>query len=411
MPYLDFNATAPLHPAARQAWLEAVDRAWHNPSSLFPEAAVARQLFEEARERLADRIGCDPERIVFTSGATEANNALARHVGRTAGPRTRAVLSAIEHPCVAEAFAAALPGRILEADVVGTGAVDPGAVDAAIAAGSVACVSVMAASNETGVIQPWEEIAAACRRHGVPFHTDAAQWFGKLPAAALARCDWITGSGHKFGGPKGVGFLVVPGDDAANPSARRFQGDRGGPQESGRRAGTEDVAAVAAMVAALEAADERVGEAADRGSFRDAAERRLREHLPQAIVIGAAAARLWNTLAVLLPGCDTRKIVARLGRAGVAASTGSACSSGAGSTARSLAAIGGDRLGIDPSTPVGMVRLSAGWDTTPEEWTIAIDALVAAVRNPAEPPPRVSLNPLPAASGHEPPRPAPAPRR
>jgi cysteine sulfinate desulfinase/cysteine desulfurase-like protein len=262
MPYLDFNATAPLHPAARQAWLEAADRAWHNPSSLYPEAAVARQLFEEARERLADMIGCDPGRIVFTSGATEANNALARHVGRTAGPRARAVLSAIEHPCVAEAFAAALPGRILEADVDGTGAVQPGAVDAAIAAGSVACVSVMAASNETGVIQPWEDIAAACRRRGVPFHTDAAQWFGKLPAAALSRCDWITGSGHKFGGPKGVGFLVVPEDDTANPSARGFQGDRGGPQESGRRAGTENVAAIAAMVAALEAADARVGEAA-----------------------------------------------------------------------------------------------------------------------------------------------------
>jgi cysteine desulfurase len=253
----------------------------------------------------------------------------------------------------------------------------------------------MAASNEIGVIQPWDEIAAACRRRGVPFHTDAAQWFGKLPAASLSRCDWITGSGHKFGGPKGVGFLIVPEGDASAPTSRSFHGDRGGPQERGRRAGTENVAAIAAMVAALEAAEARTGEAAVRAAIRDAAERRLREHLPQAIVIGAAAPRLWNTLAVYLAGFDAKKIVARLGRAGVAASTGSACAAGAGSTARSLAAIGADRLGIDPAAPGGMVRLSAGWDTTAAEWTLAIDALIAAVRDAGEPPPQVPLRPLP----------------
>jgi cysteine desulfurase len=399
VPYLDFNATAPLHPAARQAWLEAADRAWHNPSSLFPEATVARQLLDDARDRLADLLDCGPERIVFTAGATEANNAFARHVGRTADPRSQAVLSAIEHPCVADAFAASMPGRIVEVGVDGNGVVTANAIDDAIgtalAAGPVACVSVMAASNEIGVIQPWDEIAAACRRRGVPFHTDAAQWFGKLPAASLSRCDWITGSGHKFGGPKGVGFLIVPEGDASAPTSRSFHGDRGGPQERGRRAGTENVAAIAAMVAALEAAEARTGEAAVRAAIRDAAERRLREHLPQAIVIGAAAPRLWNTLAVYLAGFDAKKIVARLGRAGVAASTGSACAAGAGSTARSLAAIGADRLGIDPAAPGGMVRLSAGWDTTAAEWTLAIDALIAAVRDAAEPPPRVPLRPLP----------------
>ena len=412
MPYLDFNATAPLHPAARQAWLDAVDRAWHNPSSLFPEAAVAHDLLEDARDRLADLLDCGPEQIVFTAGATEANNAFARHVGRSAGARSRAVLSPLEHPCVADAFAASLPGRVVEAAVDGDGVMTAAAVDAAIgaalAAGPVACVSVMAASNETGAIQPCVEIASLCQRRGLPFHTDAAQWFGKLPAAGLPRYGWITGSGHKFGGPKGVGFLVVPEDDRPLPP---FQGDRGGPQERGRRAGTENVAAIAAMVAALEAAETRTCEAADRAAIRDAAEQRLLEHLPRAIVIGAAAPRLWNTLAVFLPGCDAKKIVARLGRAGVAASTGSACSAGAGSTARAVAAIGAERLGLDPADIGGMVRLSSGWDTTAAEWTLAVDAVVAAVRDAAQPPPQVSLSGLPGGPHPEPRQPAPAPPR
>ncbi len=377
MPYFDFNATAPLHPAAREAWLDATARAWQNPSGLYAEAAAARHILDDCRERLATLIGCVPDRIVFTGGATAANNALARHVGGTSADTATAVMSAIEHPCVAEAFAAAMPGRVAALPVDRHGVVSLSAVEEVLGSrrppGGIAVVSVLAASNESGTIQPWQEIASLCRRHGVPFHTDAAQWLGKMPGRDLGACDWVTGSGHKFGGPKGVGFIVQPELETA------FHGDRGGPQEGGRHAGTEDVASIAAMVSVLEIR-ERTGDEQRHGlaAARDAAARRLQELVPAAVVIGAGAPRLWNTLAVLIPGADGKKIVARLSRTGIQASTGSACSAGAGATARVLTAIGTAAGGPQPADRNGMVRLSGGWGTTPEEWLDAVEGIAAA---------------------------------
>ncbi|MFM8733777.1 MAG: cysteine desulfurase family protein [Pirellulales bacterium] len=388
MIYLDCNATSPLHPAARKAWLEAVDRTWHNPSGLYAAATAARDLLDECRERLAAILDCDPARVVFAAGATAAANAIARHVGATTAPGTRAIISAIEHPCVAESFHAALPGRIVEIPVDRHGVVTVDAVETLLNAQAQppAIVSVMAASNESGTIQPWRAIATGCRRRGIPFHTDAAQWIGKLPARGLGACDWVTGSGHKFGGPKGAGFLVVPGGSTA------FRGDRGGPQEHGRHAGTEDVASIAAMVAALEARDaEIVGRIDSWQASRDAAERKLLAALPGAIVLGAGAPRLWNTLAVVIPGADGRKLVARLNRLGIAASTGSACSTGADAASRILTAIGSEALGLVDGDLRGMVRLSGGWDTTPDEWLAAAEAVATAVHARGDGLPRVPL--------------------
>ena len=367
MPYLDFNATAPLHPEARQTWLDVNDRSWHNPSGLYAEATIARDILDDARERLADLLGCSPERIVFTGGATAAGNAVARHVATTMAADQTVAISAIEHPCVRDPFLTTLPGRIVELPVDRHGVTRLDDVERMLQAGKTAFMSVMAASNETGAIQPWQDIAAVCRRHGVAFHTDAAQWLGKLSAAGIGACDWVTGSGHKFGGPKGVGFLVVA------EAAAGFHGDRGGPQERGRWAGTENVAGIAAMVAALEACSRNTDETrALRAADRDAAERRLLAEIPGAFVVSGGATRLWNTLAIVIPGSDGKKLVARLGRAGVAASTGSACSTGTDSIPRMLAAIG--------ETSHGMVRLSGGWQTTAAEWNTAVDALIAAAR-------------------------------
>lgn len=376
--YLDHNAAAPPHPAAIEVWLDAVGRLWHNPSSLTPAGTRAREAIEGARETLADILGCDPGRIVFTAGATESANALARHVGamasRSEDRRPLALLSPIEHPSVADAFAAHLGERVRSTGCDEHGVVRPETVamlldDARVAGDRVGLVSVMAASNESGVLEPWPEIARICRNLGVPFHTDATQWLGRLPAGGIGACDWVTASGHKCGAPKGVGFLVVP-------EGQRLRAAHGGPQEGGRRAGTEDTAGILALVAAIGLRDAQA--AADRGeraAFRDAAERRLHERLPWALVVGANAPRLWNTLAILLPGRDARRIVAQLAAAGVAASTGSACSSGAGSTPSILAAIGADRLGVTADDLRGMIRLSAGWETTGEDWLSAIDIL------------------------------------
>jgi len=371
--YLDANATTPLHPAARAAWLDAVGSAWHNPSGLYAPATAARDLLESCRDRLAGLLDCEPARVVFTGGATAAANAMARHVGRFADSGAAALAFGGEHPCVADPLHEALAGRVEEIPCDVEGVVRLDALASRIASGRPPVfVTVMAASNESGVLQPWRDALSLCRRHGVPFHADAAQWLGKHSASGLGACDWVTGSGHKFGAPKGIGFLVVPEHGPA------FHGDRGGPQERGRHAGTEDVAAVAALVAALEAREVEPTEA--HRAARDAAEARLRDRLPEAVIVSGGAPRLWNTLAVIVPGADARKLVARLAASGIAASTGSACSAGAGSTPRIIAAIGASRLGLSATDARGFVRFSASWETTPSDWITAIDALAEAVR-------------------------------
>ncbi len=388
MAYFDHNATAPLCPEARAAWLDAAGSFAHNPSGLHAGATRARDLLERCRDSLAGLLGCDDvRRIVFTSGATAANNLLARHLARTSPAGAFVVLSPLEHPSVDASFRAAFPGRVVEADVDRDGVVGAAALASvleSLAGADVAGVSVMAASNESGVLEPWDSLARECRDRGVAFHTDAAQWLGKLPAAGLAACDWVTGSGHKFGGPRGVGFLLVP-------EGGGFRGDLGGPQEGGRHAGTENLPGIAGMVAALEARERDMAGTVARGtSLRDAAIGALRRTLPGATVVSGGADRLWNTLAVLVPGADSRKLVAALDRAGIEASSGSACSAGAASASRVVAAIG-PRLGLAPGAPIGMVRLSSGPETGEAEWLAAISALGAAAGGGA-PPPRVELH-------------------
>jgi len=375
VPYLDHNATAPLHPAARAAWLEAADRFWANPSSLYGQATAARDLLADCRERLADLLGgSDPGRVVFTAGATAANNLFARCLSTSAPSDAVALLSPLEHPAVDASIRDAFPGRVSEIGVDAEGVVTTESLVSALDAHggrAIAVVSVMAASNESGVLQPWPELASLCRSRSIPFHTDAAQWLGKLPAAGLAACDWVTGTGHKFGGPRGVGFLLVP-------ASTRFRGDLGGPQEQGQHAGTENLPGIAGMVAALETREHGLVDVAIRGAaLRDAGIALLHARLPAARVVSGNAERLWNTLAILIPGADSRKLVAALDRAGIEASTGAACSSGAASAARVVAAIA-PSLGLAPGTPAGMVRFSAGPETTAADWTTAIDALAAA---------------------------------
>ncbi|MEN3939984.1 cysteine desulfurase family protein [Prosthecobacter sp. SYSU 5D2] len=357
--YFDHNATTPLHPAAREAWLQASDRHWHNASSLYREAGLTSQALEAAREALGDLLGVEPERVVFTSGATESNNALFAGLSKCLPPDAVVAISAIEHPSVREAARAWLGrGRVLEIPVDPQGIVQPAILKALILQHGPALVSVMAANNESGVLQPWPELRELCRENGVHFHTDAAQWMGKLPAEALGTCNYITGSAHKFGGPKGTGFLVLA------DAAESFPLLLGGPQEHGHRAGTENYPGIAAMLAALKAANQNLGETSLKQSrYRDAFAAQMKQTFPGLRIISAGAPRLWNTVLMVMPRHDNLKWLTRLTRRGFAISTGSACSSGKEGSSVVVQALGASWEELKR-----VVRVSGGWDTSETDW-------------------------------------------
>jgi cysteine desulfurase len=364
--YFDFNATTPMSATALATWKEAAEEHWQNPSSLYREAGYAKQGLEDAREDLADLLGIDtPERVVFTSGATEANNAILRFLSRSTGGKV--AFSAIEHPCV-EASVSEFCGKDRSVEIPvdpESGVVDLDAVESCLRSGGISAVSIMAANNETGVLQPWREVAALCREQEIPFHSDAAQWIGKMPSVGLGECDWLTGSGHKFGGGKGVGFLVMPEE-----GAEEFHAAVGGPQEEGRRAGTENLPAILAMVAALEEMSE-LDFGKERAKGRDRFEDRVKAELGIR-VIGESGARLWNTSMILLPREKNLKWLTRLSGLGFAVSTGSACSAGKGNPSRVMAA-----MGLDFDEMGRVLRLSGGWETTVEDWDALAGALVS----------------------------------
>jgi cysteine desulfurase len=228
-------------------------------------------------------------------------------------------------------------------------------------------VGVMAANNETGVIQPWREIHSICHAYEVPFFTDAVQFIGKMPLKGLGECDYVSGAAHKFGGPRGVGFLKIPHRKSITPLLH------GGKQERGFRAGTENVAIIAAMLAALEVREKQISRSEHllRKVWRDNFERELLRALPGASIIGANVPRLWNTVSALMPEGDRKhQWVVLLDKAGFAVSTGSACTTGKEEPSHVLAA-----MGVKPAQAVRVVRFSGGWETTEADW----DALVKGV--------------------------------
>lgn len=363
--YFDYNATTPVLPEALEAMHGASCDHWHNASSLYREGAEVSRLLDDAREDIADRLGCDePERVLFTSGATEANNAVLAQAAREEGA---VAISAVEHPSLLDPANTLLEGRLSELPVDPQGILDLNALRTWLTeTPNPSLVSVMAANNETGALQPWEEARDLCRERKVAFHCDAAQLIGKGPVADLGRCDFVTGSAHKFGGPKGVGFLLIPEDS-------NFVSLLGGPQQFGHRAGTENYPGVAGMLCAWEESDKKLpGCTARIASDRDWAEERLTELLPGMKIVSAQAPRLWNTSLFILPEFDNRRWLSRLNRLGYAVSTGSACSSGKENPSRVLLATGYDFDAMSRT-----IRLSAGWDTTREDWEGLVGAMVA----------------------------------
>ena len=304
--YLDANATEPLRPEARLAAFAAMDLLG-NPSSVHADGRAARRVLEEARARVAARFEGAARDVVFTSGGTEANAMAIASLRRG----RRVLAGATEHPAVLRAAEGARPLPVL-----GDGTLDLEALEKALAGGAPALVCLMVANNETGVIHPVDRAAAVCRRHGAWLHLDAVQAAGRIPLHfAESGAESMAVSGHKMGGPKGAGALLLrPGLDLLPLIA-------GGGQERGRRGGTEALPAIAGMGAAAEAADP--ADAARLAGLRDVIEEAL--GLP---VAGAGAPRLPNTACLVLPGIPAETQVIALDLEGVRVSAGAACSSG-----------------------------------------------------------------------------------
>jgi cysteine desulfurase len=361
MAYFDWNATTPLHPAAVDILREGFSEDWANPSSLYRLGTVARNKLEDAREQISRVLGCLPESVVFTSGATEANNAVIREIACTT-ERGELWVSAVEHAAVAAPANRWWRGRLRPIPVDNSGKVLLSWVAENLAVQRPAMVAVMAANNETGVIQPWREIARMCAEEGIPFHCDAAQWVGKTQNAEFSHCTSVALSGHKFGAPKGLGILVLQDLSAAI----RIQ--EGGKQENEHRAGTENLCGIRAMAAALES----VSTSPDtQSAARDAFEARLRTAIPGTTVNGRAVSRLWNTSSVTLPEFRATRWITRLDRIGFEVSGGSACSSGATGPSAVLTA-----MGHTPNEAERTIRISSGWDTELADWNKLSDAMI-----------------------------------
>jgi cysteine desulfurase len=367
MIYFDYNATAPVMREAREAWLNVTEKIGGNPSSMHQAGSRAAVALAEAREKLAGFLGCHPADIIWTSGATEANNMVMHHFARKLGATGEVWVSAIEHPCVFDSSQHYFGKRAKLIPVTADGVVDVDWITMEMADKRPGLVAVMAANNETGIIQPWREILAICQAYEVPFFTDAVQFIGKMPCHGLGNCDYVSGAAHKFGGPRGVGFLKIPHRSQITPLLF------GGKQEGGRRAGTENVAIIASMMAALEVREKQISrnEHLLRKLWRENFERDFVRTLPGASIVGAGQPRLWNTVAAIMPDGDKKhQWVIRLDKAGFAVSTGSACTTGKEEPSHVLSA-----MGIKPAQAVRSVRFSAGWETTEEDWNALIAAL------------------------------------
>jgi cysteine desulfurase len=365
--YFDWNATAPLRDEARAAMAAALGLTG-NASSVHTEGRYARRLVEEAREQVAALVGAEGKNVTFTSGATEANMLAltpALELGGRKQPRDRLFVSAIEHPSVRSGGRFA-PDAVEELPVTGVGRLDLVELKRRISKAERPLVSVMQANNETGAIQPISEIAQIVHAVAGVLHVDAVQGAGRIDCAiGELGADLLSISSHKLGGPQGAGALVRRGDiHIAAPLIK------GGGQERGLRAGTENVAAIAGFgAAACAAAAKWRSEAGQMATLRDKLEAGLKAATPQAVIFGEGVSRLPNTTLFAVPGIKAETAIISFDLNGVAVSSGSACSSGKVQASTVLAA-----MGVAPALARGAVRVSLGWNTTERDVETLLNA-------------------------------------
>jgi cysteine desulfurase len=356
--YFDWNATTPLRPQAAEALREAL-AVPGNPSSVHAEGRAARRLVEQAREEVAALVGARPGDVFFTSSGTEANMLALTPAIQTADerrPREKLLISAIEHSSV-RTGGRFPPGAVADIAVDADGKVDLAALSDALAETSRPLVSIMLANNETGVVQPIAQAAAIVHAAGGLLHVDAVQAAGRIASDINALgADLLTLSAHKIGGPKGVGALIRSREDIHFPEPLI----RGGGQERGLRAGTENVAGIAAFGAAAAAVRRQGAAEADHmRALRDKLETGLKAVAPGAVIFGAKAERLPNTTLFAAEGMKAETAVISFDLEGIAVSSGAACSSGKVQPSHVLAA-----MGVSPTLTRGAVRVSLGWTTT-----------------------------------------------
>jgi cysteine desulfurase len=372
--YFDHAATTPMYPEAAAAMTAQLSRTG-NPSSLHASGRAARRVVEESRETIAQALGCRPGEVVFTSGGTEADNLALKGIvwsRHRADPRRVRILStAVEHHAVLDPLHWLAENSEAEVELLPVdreGRLDVAALRASIERdpASVALVSVMWANNEVGTLQPIDEVDAIAAVHGIPVHTDAVQAVGAVPVDfATSGVDALTLTGHKLGGPYGVGALIVRRELTLTPLLH------GGGQERDIRSGTLDVPAIAGFATAVEHAVKTQAEYAERTSgLRDDLVRRVREVVPDAHVHGDLGERLPGNAHLGFPDCEGDSLLMLLDARGIECSTGSACSAGVPQASHVLLAMGLDDEGARHSLRFSLGRTSTAAD---------VDALVEAI--------------------------------
>jgi cysteine desulfurase len=373
--YLDHAATTPVRPEVLEAMLPYLtDQSFGNPSSAHRFGRAARAGVEQARRQIAEALGAEPSQIIFTSGGTEADNlgiVGAALAARDRGGAMCAAVSAIEHKAVLEAAHAVchLGGREIVLPVDDRGVLDLDALEVALRDGP-AIVSVMWVNNEVGTIQPVAEIAGRCHEAGVIFHSDAVQAVGKVPVSVKdLRCTLLTLSGHKIGAPKGIGALIVRDRKAVEAIIH------GGGQQFGIRPGTENVAGAVALGRAVQLAVAEQPSSAQRlAQLRDTLASRLQAVLSDLVINAENSPRAPHLLSVAIAGADSEALLMHMDLAGVAVSSGSACSTGAVEPSHVLVA-----MGVSRELALGTIRFSLGRETDEAEISRAVEVLPGVV--------------------------------
>jgi cysteine desulfurase len=351
--YFDHNATTPIHPEVAAFMKRFLDQYFGNPSSLHWAGREARPYVDEAREQVAAFIKAKPEEIVFTSGGTEADNqAIKGAVASLSGKGRHIITTKVEHPAVLNTceYLESKGFSVTYLGVDGTGVLDPDDVRRAVRNDTI-LISVMQANNETGVVQPIREIGAIARKMGVLFHSDMVQALGKIDVDVRElNCDLASFSGHKVYGPKGVGALYLRGGIEIDNLLH------GGGQEMGRRAGTENVFGIAAFGKACEVVGSEMAEDTRRVEFlRTRLFEGLQERIDAVHLNGDPGRRLPNTLNLSFEFVEAESLLIGLDLAGIAVSSGSACSSGSAEPSHVLLA-----MGTDPLLCQSAIRISLG---------------------------------------------------